>query len=351
MLEFLVSSLCCNLNGKYIEYLNSSRHTFLMFTAILKSKTIASFGFSYLLGIGMLIFTLFNLSENGSIKNLLFSHWAFGWLEKTRGFLPYLGIILISATAVISRLRIRETKQALGNRNLSMIAFVALIMVQPNALVRPDILLAMFLSTTAFLLLLSIYKQESALSEIFHVGLLIGGASLFAGYSIFLIAVVLFSVLILRTGNWKEWAVLFLGLGMVSVFVMMFTIWHENPFLSFQRVIQSAWFGSIETAPINLGHIVLIPVIFLSFGGMLNSLTAGNVAERNFTLANIGWLVGVLFMVLTLGLGWQNGIILAAFPLSGFIAKTLENIKRWWIADLLLLLILSAPFVKSLWHF
>ena len=88
----------------------------------------------------------------------------------------------------------------------------------------------------------------------------------------------------------------------------------------------------------------------MSFGGMINSLTAGNVAERNFALANIGWFVGVLFMVLILGLGWQNGIILAAFPLSVYIGKTLENIKRWWIADLILLGLIAAPFISSLWR-
>ena len=321
-----------------------------MLTAILKSKTTGAFVLIYLLGIGMLVFVLFNLPEHSSITDLLFTHWAFGWVEKTSAFLPYVGIILISVTAVVSRLRTRETKQALGNRNLSMIAFLALIMVQPNALIRPDILSAMLLSTATFLLLLTTYKQESALSEIFHVGLLIGGASLFAGQSIFLIAVVLFSVLILRTGNWKEWAVLFLGLVMVSVFLMMFTIWHENPFLSFQRVIQSAWSESIETADFNLGHMMLIPVVLMSFGGMINSLTAGNVAERNFALANIGWFVGVLSMVLILGLDWQNGIILAAFPLSVYIGKTLEKIKRWWIADLILLALIVAPFISSLWR-
>ena len=321
-----------------------------MLTAILRSKTIAAFGLSYLIGVGMLVFVLLNLSENGVGNDLLFSHWAFGWIANAVGFLPYLGIILILATAIVSRLRIRETKQALGNRNLSMIAFVALIMVQPNALIRPDVLTALLLSTTTFLLLLSTYKQESALSEIFHVGILLGGASLFVGQSIFLIAAVLFSMLVLRSGYWKEWTVLMLGLGMVMVFVMMFVIWHENPFLSFQRVIQSAWSGSMEAAHFNAGHIVLIPVVLMSLAGMLNSLTVGNVAERNLTMANIGWLIGILFMVLILGLGWHNGIILAAFPLSVYIGKTLENLKRWWIADLLLLTLIAAPFIKTLWR-
>lgn len=321
-----------------------------MLTAILKSRTIAAFGLSYLLAIGMLVFRLVSIPENTSGNELLYSHWAFNWLKNMDGFLPYLGIILISAAAIISRLRIRETKQALGNVNLSMIAFVALITLQPHSIERPDILCATLLSIATFLILLSTYKQDSALSEIFHVGLLIGGASIFAGQSIFLIAAVFFSVLVIRTGNWKEWAVLFLGLFMVLVFVMMFTIWNENPLLSFLRVVQSAWSGSMQVAHVNAGHILLIPIVLLSFGGILSSLTAGQVAERNLSLANTGWLVGVLFMVLFLGLGWQNGIVLAAFPLSVFVAKTLENTSRWWLADFLLLTLITAPFVSILWQ-
>lgn len=321
-----------------------------MLTSILKSKTIAAFGLSYLLGAGMLIFGLLILPKTGTGHDLLYSHWAFGRLSKTSGFLPYLGIVLITITAIVSRLRIRESRQILGNRNLSMIAFIALIMVQPSALVRPDILVVTLLSTTAFLLLLATYKQESPLSELFHVGLLIGGASLFAGQSIFLITAVLFSVFILRTGNWREWSVLLLGLFMALAFVLMFVVWHDSPFLSFQRVIQSAWSGNMETTHINAGHLLLLPVLLMSVGGILNSLTTATVAERNLTMANIGWLIGILFMVLILGLGWQNGIIVAAFPLSVFIGRTLESIKRWWIADFLLLLLLIAPFVSTLWQ-
>ena len=321
-----------------------------MLTSILKSKTIAAFGLSYLLGAGMLIFGLLILPKTGGGHDLLYSHWAFGWLAKMSGFVPYLAIVLITVTAIVSRLRIRESKQALGNRNLSTIAFVALIMVQPSGLLRPDVLAATLLSTTAFLLLLATYKQESPLSELFHVGLLVGAASLFAGQSIFLIAAVLFSFLILRTGNWREWSVLLLGLFMTVVFVIMFVVWHNNPVLSFQRVIQSAWSGNIEAAHINAGHLLLIPALLMSVGGMLTSLTTATVAERNLTMANIGWLISILFMATVLGLGWQNGIIVAAFPLSVFIGKTLENIKRWWIADFLLLLLLIAPFVSSLWQ-
>ena len=322
-----------------------------MLTAILKSKTILGFAFSYLLGVSMIIFSLFMLPDNWQADDLLYSHWAFSWLETGEAFLPYLGVILIAVGAIISRVRIREAKLVLGNRNLSMVAFVSLIMVQPSVLLRPDVLAAMLLSVATFLLLLSTYKRESVLSEIFHVGLLVGLASLFAGQSVFLAVSVLFSVIILRTSNWKEWAVLILGLAMTAVFVMMFVIWHERVFLSFQWVIQSAWSANRSLNSLNAGHLALVPVFVISFLGMLNSLSAASVAERNIAIANIGWIVGIVLMVLVLGLGWQNGIIFAAFPLSVFVGKMLENTKRWWISEPLLLAIIVAPFLSILWRF
>jgi len=319
-----------------------------MLTAILKSKTIVSFVLSYLLGIGMLVYGAVSVPLNALGYDLLYSHWAFGWLEKSSGFMPYLCIIIISVMAVFSRVRSHEAKKTFGNRNLAMIALISLVMVQSNALIRPDVLAATFLSSASFMLLFSTHKQESVLSELFHVSLLIGLASLFVGQCVFLIVAVLFSILIFRSGKAKEWVVLVLGLAMVVVFVTMVTIWNDNPVLAFQRVIQSSWSGNMNLANLNLGHALILPAILAGLAAMFRSITAGTVANRNIALANAGWLVGVLFMVLILGLGWQNGIIFAAFPLSVFISKTLESIKRWWIADLLVLALIAAPFVRAI---
>ncbi|MBI1287236.1 MAG: hypothetical protein GC178_06620 [Flavobacteriales bacterium] len=321
-----------------------------MLTSILRSNTILGFLLGYLFSAALLVVPYILLDQNALTNDLLYSHWAFAWLHENVAFLPWLGLLLIALAAILSRLRTRETKPVLGDRNLLMVSFVSIIMAQPKmALTRPDVLVALILILGLFLLLMYTYKQESVLSEVFHVGLFLGVACIFVGQSVLSLLAVGFALVILRTGNWREWAVLFLGIAMVAVFIMMVTIWYESPFLAFQRVVQSAWLGSLTFGKANSGHIALLVASMVSLSGLFGSLTTGTVAERNVSLTNAGWLFAVVLMVLLLGLGWQNGIIMAAFPLSSMMARTLESITRWWLADLLLLIILSAPILSSLW--
>ncbi|MFM1875942.1 MAG: hypothetical protein RL266_1679, partial [Bacteroidota bacterium] len=200
-------------------------------------------------------------------------------------------------------------------------------------------------------LLLSTYKQENALSEMFHVGLLLGSASLVVGQSILLLLTVAFSLIVLRTGNWREWVVFLLGIAMTAVFVLMVTIWNENPITSFQTVVQTAWVGSFSVDKPSAGHAALFFLIVLSAGSVLKDVTVGTVSERNITMTNVGWALGIALMVAVLGLGWQAGLILAAFPLSSFIANGIERNSRWWLQDLLLILLIAAPVLSSLWLF
>jgi hypothetical protein len=201
------------------------------------------------------------------------------------------------------------------------------------------------------MLLLSTYKQENALSEMFHVGLLLGSASLVVGQSILLLLTVAFSLIVLRTGNWREWVVFLLGIAMTAVFVLMVTIWNENPITSFQTVVQTAWVGSFSVDKPSAGHAALFFLIVLSAGSVLKDVTVGTVSERNITMTNVGWALGIALMVAVLGLGWQAGLILAAFPLSSFIANGIERNSRWWLQDLLLILLIAAPVLSSLWLF
>lgn len=322
-----------------------------MLTAILRSNTIVAFALSYLLAAAMIVVPFLTGPERYSGVDLLYSHWAFSWLQVNAFALPVICISLISAIAILSRLRARETKVVLGNSNLVMVSVTAMIMVQPKvAFSRPDVLMAALIILGMFLILLSTYKRESVLSEVFHIGLMLGVASLFTGQSIFLVLSVAFSLLILRSGNWREWAVLGLGVVMTVVFILMVVIWYESPSLAFQRVVQSSWLGEFTFGSLNAGQITILALVLISTPSILGGLTAGTVIERNISMSNFGWAIGIAMMVLLLGLGWRNGIILAAFPLSTFLIRTLEPIKRWWIADLILLALLAAPFVSSLWQ-
>lgn len=319
-----------------------------MLTALLKSNTIVAFALSYLLGIGLLVYTLLQSVWSPLIGDFVYTHWAFSWLASSGNSLLYISMVLVLAFSFISRFRIREAKKIFGTRNLATLALFSFIAAQPHAFYRPDVLMATLLSSIAFILLFSTYKQEAILSPLFHVALLVGLASLFVGQSLFLMVIVGFALFLLHTTSSKEWIVLMLGLLMALVFVAMVVVWFAQPWQVFMRMLQSSWFVQIHMAKLHAGHGLLAAPALVGLYGMFTHISSGTVAERNIALACCAWILGAVFMVLALGLGWQQGIVFAAFPLSVFTGKQLQGLKRWWLSDLLVLALLIAPFLSGL---
>lgn len=320
-----------------------------MLTSLFRSKTILGLFLTYVLS-GLLVGVVWYLAPNtGSVSELLSTHWAFAWAEQLAMLIPIIGIVLASGAALLARVRFREIKETLGSRNLSTLAFASIIASQHKPLLaRPDLIAASLVLIAVFMLIFFTYKKDSALSEIFHVGLGVGLASLFVGQSILLVISVAFSLLMLRTGSMKEWIVFLLGLGMTAIFISLVVVWTEDPVLSFKRVIQSAWIAQVSVSSLSIGNLVLLVLIALSFTTVLSNITAGTVHLRNISLVNLGWVAGVVLTIVILGVDWQVGLVLAAFPISQFISKLIESINRWWIADILLLLLIAAPILSIL---
>ncbi len=320
-----------------------------MLTALLRSKTPLGFLLALILALAMLVFQFF--WGKGEPDVLLFTHWALEWLKYSGSTVPFISLALAIIVLFVARIRFREVNTTLGSVNLTTVALVSILTVQSRSLfTRPDVIVALLALIGVFMLLFFTYKRNSVLSEVFHIGLLLGLASLFVGQCILLLIAVVFSLLTLRTGSWKEWTVLFLGVVMVVVFVALILVWYQSPFLAFERMIQTSWTGSFQTGRLTAGHLLLFIPVLMSLSSVFRDLTIGTVHERNITIANISWLLGVLLMVLILGLGWQVGFILAAFPLSTFIARSIQELNRWWLADLLLVTLIAAPFFSNLWQ-
>lgn len=323
-----------------------------MLTAVIRSKTMVGLLLTYVLAAILVGSVWFLEGDNTSISELLSTHWAFGWSETNQTAIAWLGVGLLAGSAVFSRIRFREIKETLAGQNLSMLAFVSIISAQTSTLFgRPDIMIATMVLIAVFMFIFFTYKKDSALSEIFHVGLGIGLASLFVGQSIILVLVVGFSLLMLRTGSMKEGVVFLLGLGMTAIFVFLVVIWAEMPILSFKRVIQSAWLAQVSISGLTAGHIILFALIGLSLSVALSNITAGTVHQRNITMVNLGWMAGIAIMSIILGVDWQAGLVLAAFPTSNLLAQFVESIRRWWLADFLVLLLIAAPVFSILWPF
>lgn len=321
-----------------------------MLTSLIRTKTMLSLLLTYVLGFVLVdLVWLFRMDFATASSELLSTHWAFGWVDGSYSIISILGVVLLTGAATFSRIRFREIKETLGSRNLSMLVFVSLVASQSQIVFgRPDVLIGNLVIIAVFMLIFFTYKKDNALSEIFHVGLGIGVASLFVGQSIVLVLAVAFSLLMLRTGNLKEWVVFSLGLMMTMVFIWLAVIWADAPVLAFKRVIQSAWMAQVSVTSLTVGHVVLFSIMVLSLSTALSNITAGTVHLRNISLVNLGWVIGVALMILILGVDWQAGLVLAAFPLSNLVAQFIESINRWWLADILVLLLLSAPVLSIL---
>lgn len=321
-----------------------------MLTALLRSRTIVGYLLSYLI-CGGIIFAGYHLGgSNFDPSDPVYEHWAFEWSADHSTALGLLSIGLVVVGAFLARWRTRETRPLLGSTNLSMLCFVSIAVAQNEvAYSRPDTLVAMILGGLIFLQLGNIYKLESALSSIFHIGLMLAAMSLMVGPTIFLVVPIGFSLLVLRSGNWREWMAMLFGVIMCVVFILMVVIWEDQVGYRFQDTLQAGWVASFENSASGKLPIYLTPILVIAGLAIFSSLTSAMVSERNITLSNLGWLAGVAAITLVMNIGWQNGMMLAALPLSLFITRTLDKSTRWWSADLMLLLILATPFLSILW--
>ncbi len=321
-----------------------------MITALLRSRTIMGYLLTYLICGGTIFASYYLSGMKPDPSNAVYSHWALGWAADHTSALGLLCIGLLVLGAFLARWRTRETRPLLGSTNLTMLCFTSIAVAQNEvAFSRPDTLVAMLLGGVIFLQLGNIYKFESGLSSIFHIGLMLAAMSLMVGPTIFLVVPIGFSLLVLRSGNWREWIALLFGVIMCVVFILMVVIWEDQVGYRFQDTLQAGWLTSFENEGSGAFPINMVPIVAIAGLAIFGSLTAATVSERNITLSNLGWLGGVAAITLVMNIGWQNGMLLAALPLSLFITRTLDKTTRWWSADLMLILILTSPFLSSLW--
>lgn len=319
-----------------------------MIVRLLKDRGLLPLMVTVAMVIGLGAWGFSNTDVDASNNELLISHWALGWLYRKLGWSLFIGIVLIAGSTVLIRSRTRLHRLLHTSGNLTLLIWLAVLFTQSNMLLRPDVLAAGFAIIAMFILLYSTRNQENALSQMFHVGLMFGFASILVGQTMLFAVAIYFSLIILRSGNWREWSVPFLGVLMVGVFLFLFLVWVEEPFLEFQRLIRSSWTGPLATAGFSVGHIVLSVALLMAVPNALRSLTTGSVAERNHLLSLLTWIIIAVLCVPILGLGWQVGAVFAAFPLSIFVSRALQKINRWWLADMILIGILAAPFLSNL---
>ena len=204
------------------------------------------------------------------------------------------------------------------------------------------ILIANIFVLPAIYFIASAYKQDSALSAIFKSGLLLGIASFFYAYYILFFPIALIAIIILRSFNWREWALLIIGL-LLPVYIYMcisylngygaFTILHvfKHNMANFQKPVLSEYYLVFFIITI---FIMILSIFHYSSKGFGNKIKTVKIKYV------ILWLLFLSLIVMFYRQTTDMALLPCIIPLSIIMGDYLSEIKQLKIANTLLFLFL-----------
>ncbi len=194
--------------------------------------------------------------------------------------------------------------------------------------------------------MISSYRKESAISEFFDASFLIAIASLFYLPSITFLFFILISLIVIRPFIWREWVTSIIGFCLPFLFVGVY-YWFINKFdyLWYDKMVFAAS-EKVNTVILNTAQKVtlysLISITGLSLLYYLKGASSLKLkTQRVFISLVVFSAVGVLSLFISTGLIPENFTVLAP-SLSIFISYYFLNIKKNWIAESLIIILLAA---------
>lgn len=313
-----------------------------MLTRILKDNGVLSLLLVVLAFLAFVGFRANLLLLESSYPSPLALHWAFSWMEPWPWAKFLLSSLLLIFSGFLSRAIGIRFKLLNSKGWLPVLVMVGIAMLFPQLLIRPDVLLAIVLGQVMVFLILSTYKQDKVLNTLFHMGMLSGLVALLYGQGAMLLAVVFFSIFILRPGAWREVVMPLAGAAMMLVFLLLVVLWQANPLLALQHTFQSAWV--IPTVPQlpHVGHIIMLVMLGFSLPSILQEMASGAVLTRNGMLILVSQIATALVAALIFRIGWAETAAWSAFPIALLISAMIEKVKVWWWSDLLIIALLVA---------
>lgn len=316
-----------------------------MLTRLLKDNGFLSLILVFGASVGLIAMRVASVRMPSQVLDQMVAHWALGWLTDFPSLLRLLSGLMVLSVGFLTRMIALRFKLLDTKGWLPVLVAVALILVSGHILLRPDVLIGILLAQVAVYLILGTYKQESVLTTLFHVGLLSGLAAIMHGPSILLMILILFSIFIMRPGNWREWSMPLAGLCMTLIFLVIFLVWHAEPFQALSRIMLSAYIMPIGAPALGWGHFVVLGLLGLSLSTVLQEMSGGAVLTRNGMLILLALMVVDFMTVPTMGVSWVEAFGLAAFPAAILITAMMERTVTWWWADLILVAVLVAVFL------
>lgn len=240
--------------------------------------------------------------------------------------------------------------------HLPSLIYVVMMSSLPEQLAMHPMIFANFFILLAFNAILHFYHANQAAIKAFDAGLFLGIAALFYWPSIFLFALLLTSLMVLRVFNWREWFGGFLGLILPFLFLSLsFYLTDSFNLESFERLAEPFYKVQFSAVYINtyiiVFSILLIIIISSIVRFVMDLNTYAKLKTRRYLQLVIWFLV---FAALTYFISEKKtmiGLSFLAIPLSVLMANYFYTLKNQLIGELLFLVLLVAVIYNQVIHF
>jgi hypothetical protein len=283
-----------------------------------------------------------SITNNGMFAGFINGVRAIGWLNYL------MAVLFISVQAIYLNYIINELKLVKNNTHLVALFFVLLNGLSPALLAFNSIVIANTFVLIMFHQLSKTYNIQQPFSVSFNTGFLIALATLF--YFPFIVLFIFTWVVFAYAGipKWRNFIISIIGFLVPFIFYGAYLFLTDsyknmNETLGLNAVIFGEGFIQ-KHLPIL--YYTLLGISLLSFFHLLLNVQKDVIKIRKFKMVFLMMLFFILLFTLINGADYVAVYVVMIIPLSMFFANYFNEIKRSWLAELLLILLLTAATIN-----
>jgi hypothetical protein len=253
--------------------------------------------------------------------------------------------ITIIGTSIIINYTVNKYDILTKHSTLPALLYVLLMSCTDTLITLHPAVLANFFIALSFNRVFATYKQQSALTQLFDAGLLLGIASLFYLPSVLIYLALIVALIIFNTFNWRQWVVTFLGLITPYLIVLSYYFYTDKLGFFWEQKIMFPLHLSNDLNAGTTSTYVLLAILFFvctfSVVKLFDEYSSYTIKTRQ-ALSYLLWFSLCAFASVFVAPTWTfKDFALLALPFSIVISNYFINITREWMAETLFIMLLS----------
>ena len=235
----------------------------------------------------------------------------------------------------------------------ALFIFICLLLLTPNVFQNSKPILSTVFILLALRRILSFNSKKNIQKKILDASLWIGIATLFYFWSLLFFLVLYAALIQLATKNYKLFLIPIIVALIVFIFTTVYFLFLENNaywYLDYKKPV-SFDFSSYKSSKIAFSFLVILSMTGISIFSKILNFTKTPLREKSkYWIIIFTLITGILLVTIT---SQKNGseLIFTVVPISILFSNFIETLQRKWISEIMLWLLVLAPFLSYFFKF